>query len=123
MQMWQRGSDAQFVKKIAKFNPFGVKSVLKPNCKRFNESATREYFNLDQDSQVRNTPFQLPCNIFHHLNDDERCIYFASFMTEQHLRTKSKTCMHLENFKNFLIFTGQKHIKDTSSATNGKVHQ
>ena len=42
-------------------------------------------------------------------------------MSEQHLSTRSKTCMHLENFKFFQVFTGHDYFSSTSGAINEQV--
>ena len=42
-----------FRKKDSKINPFVVKSILEPNCKRFSKNAIREIFSLIPDPYTK----------------------------------------------------------------------
>ena len=46
---------SHFPTKNPKINPFGVKSFLESNCKRFRQSAIRENFNLKHETQLKKT--------------------------------------------------------------------
>ena len=50
------------------------------------------------------------------------CSQFPSLKSEQYLSTRSKTCMHLKNFKFFLVFAGQKQFSGTRRATSEQMH-
>ena len=63
------------------------------------------------------------CNFSHQHNErKEKCTQCHPFMSEQHLSTRTKTCMHLKKFQIVPIIAGQKHISGTISATNEQVH-
>ena len=94
-----------FQQKTSKINPFMVNSVLEHRCKRFTKSAKRENFNQKRDPHMKMTQSNKPCN---HANtftnkkkEKKKCIEFHSFLSEQHLSTRFKTCMHTQKIKIF----------------------
>ena len=103
---------------------FVVKSVLETKQKRFRHSPIREIINLKFDTQILKNEFSWRCNYIHKHNVKSKMeknfkyIQFHSFMSERHLNTRSKTCMHHENFKFFLVSASEKHVFGTSKVTN-----
>ena len=53
---------------------------------------------------------------------DNKVVFpFFSFMSEQQSGTRSKTCLHLKNFKSFLVFAGKKEISGKSRCIKGSI--
>ena len=104
-----------YSEKHPKVSPFDIKSVSESYGKRFRDTKLRRNFNLKAETQIEKTHSKQWCNLIHQHNEITKyCIQVLSFMSEQQLTTKSKTCMHLKNFKSFLVFAGQKQISGKS---------
>ena len=68
MQIWSQRKKP-FSNKNPKMNPFVVKSLLEPNCKRFRRSAIRENFNLKPETQLEKTHSNNGGNYTDHYNE------------------------------------------------------
>ena len=121
---WEVNENSHIAMKNFKINPFVIKSVLEPNCKRFRKSANREKFNQKPQARKKklNPKSQLTTPIST-MKWKRSWSQFPSFMSEQFLSTRSKTYMHLKNFKFYLIFAVRKQTSGTTRATNEQVHQ
>ena len=113
-----------FSKKNPKINAFVVKTLLESNFKSLCQSAVREHFSLNPQTQLKKklillTEATIPINT---MKWKGSCNQFPSFMSEPSLSTRSRTCMHLKISRFFLVFAGQKHISGTHRATNEQVH-
>ena len=63
---------SHFLPKNPKIKPFVVKSLLEPKCKRFRNSAIRENFDLEPETQLKKNSIQEPKQLYSIIQRDKK---------------------------------------------------